>query len=271
MKPILIKFGGEIVESELDLNNLAYSLKQLHDSGEKIILVHGGGPYANRLSKRMNLGPNMVGGRRVTCAETLEVMKMTLPGVINTNILAKMIEYGVPGVSVSGVSIIDAHKRPPKAVSGSDGQKIDFGFVGDVDNVRPKLLNDLIEKNYVPVVSPLSSDGKNSVLNINADTIAVWIAKATEAKQLVMVTKVGGVFKNIEDMSSKFNLLKVSECKKLIDDKVIQGGMIPKLEEGFELLEKNLNQFHIVGTNSKDEILCEIKKPGSRGTAICRG
>jgi acetylglutamate kinase len=271
MKPIVIKFGGDIVESEVDLDNLAYSLKELHKLGEKIILVHGGGPFASSLSKRLDLVPNMVGGRRVTCVDTLEVMKMTLPGVVNSNILGKLIQFGLPGVSVSGISIVDAHKRPPKIVSGSEGKKVDFGFVGDVDGVRAKLLNDLLNSDHLPVVSPLSFDGEGMFLNINADTIAVSIARSVGAKKLVLVTKVGGVFKDIEDPSSKFKLLTVTKAKKLIEENIIQGGMIPKLEEGFKLIKEQLDEFHIVGTSKNDEILSELKDPGSRGTAITRG
>ena len=270
-KPIVIKFGGEVVESAEDLDNLVYSLKELYSQGEQLVLVHGGGPFASRLSERMGIEPNMVGGRRVTCSDTLEVMKMTLPGVINSNILGKLRENGLPGASVSGISVVDAHKRPPKVVSGSDGEKIEFGYVGDVDGVKAKLISHLLTGGFIPVVSPLSSDDFGMLLNINADTIAVHIARAVEAKKLVLITKVGGVFKDIKDPSSKYSVLKIEEAKKLIEGKVIQGGMIPKLEEGFALLEKELDQFHIVGTDRKDEVIEELRKPGSRGTAIIRG
>lgn len=267
---IVIKFGGEVVESENQLKNLASSIRELHSRGEKLILVHGGGPIASKLSKRLDLVPTMVGGRRVTCSETLEVMKMTLPGIVNSNVIAILNGLKLPAVSVSGISFINAIKRPPKAVSGSEGKLIDFGHVGDVIDIDPQLLNDLLEKGYIPVVSPLSADSDGNMLNINADTIASEIAKRVKAKDLVLITAIGGVFKDIDDKSSKYSQISLDEGKELIKEGIIQGGMIPKLEEGFKLLEENLNAFHIVGTNTEKCVLNEIETPGSIGTAIVK-
>lgn len=267
---IVIKFGGEVVESVDQLANLASSIKELHTRGEKLILVHGGGPIASKLSKRLGLEPKMVGGRRVTCTETLEVMKMVLPGIVNSNVIAILNGLGIPAVSVSGISCIDAEKRPPKVVSGSDGKMVDFGHVGDVKDIKPKLLNDLLDNGYIPVVSPLSADATGNMLNINADTIASEIAKKVNAKDLVLITAIGGVYRDIDDKQSKFSQISLAEGKNLINEGIIQGGMIPKLEEGFKLLEKNLNAFHIVGTNTKECVLKEIEKPGSIGTAIVK-
>ncbi|HLE10308.1 MAG: acetylglutamate kinase [Bdellovibrionales bacterium RIFOXYD12_FULL_39_22] len=269
-KKILIKFGGEIVENEKSLENLALSLAKLFADGHQIILVHGGGPLATALSKRLNIEPKMVGGRRVTCKETLEVMKMTLPGIINSNILAMLKKHKLPAVAVSAISFINASLRPPKRVSGSNNEVVDFGFVGDIKSVDPALINFYLEKKLIPVISPLCADDKGNILNINADTVATATAEALEVDSLVMVTQVGGIFEDIKNPSSKMTLLSMSEASKKIAEGIISGGMIPKVEECNKLFEKQLSAVHIVGVNSPDDIANEIAHPGSVGTTIVK-
>lgn len=265
---ILIKFGGEVADSPTDLEHLSHSLKALIDKGNQVVLVHGGGPQATELSKRLGLEPKMVGGRRVTCRETLEVMKMVLPGVIHCNVLSMLQKFQLPVASVNGITMIEAHRRPPKAVSGSNGEKIDFGFVGDIDEVKTSLIQQLLNLSYLPVVSPIAADKEGQALNINADTVASAIARQLKVTRLVMLTKVGGVFADINDPKSRFKKLSMVEAQQKIKSGVIQGGMIPKLEEGFELLKEQLQGFHIVGANTPTSILEEIEHPGSIGTAI---
>lgn len=264
----VIKFGGEIVDSLAQLNNLAQSLIKLHERKEKLVLVHGGGPQATKLSTRLGITSKMVGGRRITDSETLEVMKMTLPGIINSNILAILKKHHLPVVSVNGISTILAHKRPPKMVSGSNGEVIDFGLVGDIDGVDTSLIEYLLKGNFIPVISPLTADQNGQILNINADTVAVKIAKSLQAKHFVAVTQVGGVYINLEDKNSKLSKLTINEAKQKISEGVIHGGMIPKIEEGLELLQAQLDSFHIVGLETADGLLEEISNPGSVGTAI---
>ena len=266
--PIVIKFGGEIVESSPDLDNLIHSVKALHQRGEKIILVHGGGPLASSLSTRLGLVPKKVGGRRVTDADALEVVKMVLPGIINSNILAILKKNSLNGAAVSSISLFKAVKRPPCIVSGSNGEKVDFGFVGDVVSMDTKHIDILLNENIIPVVSPLCAGDNGDCLNINADTIATSIASNTNAKDLVLITKIGAVFEDINNPSSKIKTLSVLEAKQKIEQKIIQGGMIPKLEECFPLLAQQLKMIHIVGTDKKETLLSEIENPGSEGTVI---
>jgi acetylglutamate kinase len=267
---IVIKFGGEIVEHDQDLSNLVESAKALSQNHD-VVLVHGGGPFATQLSSRLGIETQKVGGRRITDQETLDVMKMTLPGVINSNILAKMKSKGLKGSAVSGISVVKAHKRPPKAVTGSEGKKVDFGFVGDIDSVETDLIEHLLSKSFLPVVSPLTSDDKGVCLNINADTVAVQIARGLKAKHLVLVTKVGGVFEDIDKPESRIKNMTIAESKAKIESGIIQGGMIPKLEESYVLLEEGMDGFHIVGVDSPGTIANEIRKPGSQGTAVRKG
>jgi acetylglutamate kinase len=266
----VLKFGGEIAENKEQLQNLVYSLEHLQKQGEKIILIHGGGPSATELSKKLGIKTEFIGGRRVTDLATLEVMKMTLPGLANTNVLAMCKKNKINAVTVSGLSIVKAIKRPPVVVSGSDGHAVDFGYVGDVIGVETKLLFDLLEKKYVPIVSPLACDEQGQVLNINADTVAVQIAQAMGADKFVFITTIGGVFEKLEDNNSRFTKLTVKEAKNLITQGTIQGGMIPKLEEAFILLDGKLSTFHIVGLHTDNDVQKEIEQPGSVGTVIVK-
>lgn len=265
---LIIKFGGEVVDSANDLSNLLDSVQQLYKQGEKIVLVHGGGPRASQLSQQLGIVPNKVGGRRITDAPTLEVMKMTLPGLISSDILCMMKAKKIPSCSLSGISLFQAQKRPPVVVSGSNQEKIDFGFVGDVHGVDIELLQMYINNNIIPVISPLCSSDKGVGLNINADTVATSLALHTKAKGIVLITKVGAVFKNIDDQSTKISTLTIEQAKKCIADGIIQGGMIPKIEECFKLLHNGLSRVHIVGTQTNKTLLNEIVTPGSEGTVL---
>ena len=270
MKITVIKFGGEIIENVEQINNLALSVKKLHEKGEKLILIHGGGPLVTKISKQMGMTPKIVGGRRITDKDTLEVIKMVIPGITCSNILAVMKKHRVPVAAVSGISIVKAVKRPPKAVSGSNGEVVDFGWVGDVKGIDTKLLLSLLENGFIPLVSPTSCDDEGQILNINADTISFQIAGALKAQKMVAITEVGGVFAKLEDKSSRFTRLTMAEAKQKIADGVISGGMIPKVEEGFPLLLGGAESFHIVGIQTPDTLLQEITQPGSMGTAVVR-
>jgi acetylglutamate kinase len=267
---IVLKFGGEITENKTELMHLISSVKALQTKGEKIILVHGGGPAATALSQKLGIESKFVGGRRITDEATLEVMKMTLPGLANTNVLSMCKKNNIRGVAVNGLSVIEATKRPPKVVSGSKDEVVDFGLVGDITAINDQLLLDLLEKNYLPILSPLASDSSGQVLNINADTVAVKIAQKMHADQFVFITSVGGVFASLTDKNSRFKKLTIQEAKELIAQGIIQGGMIPKLEEAFLLLREQLQSFHIVGLHTADDVLNEITHAGSIGTVIVR-
>lgn len=267
----LLKFGGEIVEDRVSLANLAFSLKRMWEQEQKIVLVHGGGPYASKLIERLGMTPKMVGGRRVTDSETLEVMKMALPGVINSDVLSMLSSHQLPVVPASGIGVIRCHKRPPKIVSGSKGEKIDFGYVGDVDGANIKVIQHLLQGNFIPVMSPLSATDDGQILNINADTIATQIGRELQIDKMVLITKIGGVFENIDDKDSRFKSLTVCDAQTKIKSGIIKGGMIPKIEEGINLIEKSiLTSFHVVGLETPNMLEEEMTSPGTHGTAVIK-
>ena len=210
----------------------------------------------------------MVGGRRVTCDDTLEVMKMALPGIISSNVLAMLKKYKVPATSLNGISFIHASRRPPKKVSGSNNETIDFGNVGDITKVDLTLLNHILEKKIIPVISPISSDENGQILNINADTVASKIATTIKADKVVLITKIGAVYSNVNDPNSRLSLLSSKSAKEKIKDGIIIGGMIPKIEEGLKLFQHGIKSFHIVGIKTLDDVKNEILSPGSVGTVV---
>lgn len=235
-KLTLIKVGGKIVEEEA-------SLRQLLDDFAAIegwkVLVHGGGRSATRLAERLGIESRMVNGRRITDAETLKVVTMVYGGLVNKNIVAGLQARGVNALGLTGadMNVIRSLKRPVK--------DIDYGFVGDVEQVNATLLGDLIAQGVVPVMAPLTHDGQGCMLNTNADTIAGETAKALAALfdvTLVYCFEKKGVLRDENDDNSVIPTINSAEFKQLVADGVIQGGMIPKLENSFEALEAGVSE-----------------------------
>lgn len=235
-KLTLIKVGGKIVEEEATLQALLSDFAAIE--GRKV-LVHGGGRSATKLAARLGIESQMVNGRRITDAETLKIVTMVYGGLVNKNIVARLQACGVNALGLTGadMDVIRSVKRPVKDV--------DYGFVGDVERVDATLLGDLIAKGVVPVMAPLTHDGCGNMLNTNADTIAGETAKALA--QLFDVTLVycfekRGVLRDENDDDSVIPQITRADFEQLVADGVVQGGMIPKLENAFEALRAGVSQ-----------------------------
>ena len=255
-KLTLIKVGGKIVEEEATLQALLSDFAAIE--GRKV-LVHGGGRSATKLAARLGIESQMVNGRRITDAETLKIVTMVYGGLVNKNIVARLQACGVNALGLTGadMDVIRSVKRPVKDV--------DYGFVGDVERVDATLLGDLIAKGVVPVMAPLTHDGCGNVLNTNADTIAGETAKALA--QLFDVTLVycfekRGVLRDENDDDSVIPQITRADFEQLVADGVVQGGMIPKLENAFEALRAGVSQVIITQASA-------INTPGE-GTRIIR-
>ena len=255
-KLTLIKVGGKIVEEEATLQALLSDFAAIE--GRKV-LVHGGGRSATKLAARLGIEIKMVNGRRVTDAKTLKIVTMVYGGVVNKNIVARLQACGVNALGLTGadMDVIRSVKRPVKDV--------DYGFVGDVERVDATLLGDLIAKGVVPVMAPLTHDGCGNMLNTNADTIAGETAKALA--QLFGVTLVycfekRGVLRDESDDDSVIPQITRADFEQLVADGVVQGGMIPKLENAFEALRAGVSQVIITQASA-------INTPGE-GTRIIR-
>lgn len=255
-KLTLIKVGGKIVEEEATLQALLSDFAAIE--GRKV-LVHGGGRSATKLAARLGIESQMVNGRRITDAETLKIVTMVYGGLVNKNIVARLQACGVNALGLTGadMDVIRSVKRPVKDV--------DYGFVGDVERVDATLLGDLIAKGVVPVMAPLTHDGCGNMLNTNADTIAGETAKALA--QLFDVTLVycfekRGVLRDENDDDSVIPQITRADFEQLVADGVVQGGMIPKLENAFEALLAGVSQVIITQASA-------INMPGE-GTRIIR-
>lgn len=235
-KLTLIKVGGKIVEEEATLQSLLSDFAAIE--GRKV-LVHGGGRSATKLAARLGIESQMVNGRRITDAETLKIVTMVYGGLVNKNIVARLQACGVNALGLTGadMDVIRSVKRPVKDV--------DYGFVGDVERVDATLLGDLIAKGVVPVMAPLTHDGCGNMLNTNADTIAGETAKALARLfdvTLVYCFEKRGVLRDENDDNSVIPQITRADFEQLVADGVVQGGMIPKLENAFEALRAGVSQ-----------------------------
>lgn len=232
----LIKVGGKIVEEEATLNQLLDNFASIQ--GPKV-LVHGGGRSATKLASQLGIESQMVNGRRITDADTLKVVTMVYGGLVNKNIVAGLQARGVNALGLTGadMNVIRSVKRPVR--------EVDYGFVGDVEAVDASLLADLIRKGVVPVMAPLTHDGRGNLLNTNADTIAGETAKALSALfdvTLVYCFEKKGVLRDENDDDSVIPQITRAEFEQYVAGGVIQGGMIPKLENSFDAINAGVKE-----------------------------
>lgn len=235
-KLTVIKVGGKIVEEEATLNRLLDDFATIE--GHKV-LVHGGGRSATKIAAQLGIESKMVNGRRITDSETLKVVTMVYGGLVNKNVVAGLQARGVNALGLTGadMNVMRSVKRPVK--------EVDYGFVGDVEKVDASLLSDLIYKGVVPVMAPLTHDGKGHMLNTNADTIAGETAKALAALfdvTLVFCFEKKGVLRDENDDDSVIPLITPAEFKQYVTDGIIQGGMIPKLENSFAAIDAGVSE-----------------------------
>jgi len=232
----IVKVGGQIVEEPESLNRLLRDFSQI--AGHKI-LVHGGGRSATKLAERLNIENKMVGGRRITDEEMLKVVTMVYGGLVNKNIVAKLQSLSVDAIGLTGadLNVILSEKRPVK--------EIDYGFVGDVKEVNVPALSNLLNQDFVPVLAPLTHDGKGNLLNTNADTIAGETAKSLAFNfnvRLIFCFEKAGVLTDENDDNSVIPVLDKELFLQYKEEGIIQGGMIPKLENAFEALAAGVKE-----------------------------
>jgi len=266
---IVIKVGGDILKDDAVVA-VAADVASATARGDRVLMVHGGGPQATALQRALGQEPNVVAGRRITDSAALDVIKMAVAGKLNVDLCSALIAAGARPIGLHGASslAIEARLRPPRVVSGGGSDPIDFGHVGDVVGLNIDLLERLFAGNYVPVLACLGCDPDGRVLNINADIIANQAAKHLGADHLVLVTNTSGVLREIDDPTSRIERLTVAEARQAIEDETVTGGMIPKLEESIRILGAGVGSVHIVGKLGVGDLLREIDAPGSVGTAL---
>lgn len=270
-KWFVVKVGGELAADQPKLAaTVGRAVSAFLAAGVKVAVVHGGGPQATELQKKLGIEVKQVGGRRITDQATLEVMKMSLAGQVSVDVASAFRLAGVQAICTTGVSagLVDAVKRPPAVVSGGPDEPVDFGLVGDVTTVNVTLFEKLASAGVVPVLGSLAGSADGRVYNVNADTVATRVAAKLSAARLFLVSNVPGVLKDKNDPKTRIAKLTPAEARAQIASGVIQGGMIPKVEESLAMLEEGIDAIHIVGLDPADSISREAQEPGSAGTAF---
>jgi acetylglutamate kinase len=266
-KVFVIKASGGVFGSPDGTRALMEQVAILHQVGIRVVVVHGGGEQLTGIQQSMGIETKMVAGRRVTDAKSIEVTSMVLNGLVNTQILGICRELSINAVGVSGVDagLIRAHKRPPVMVAG---ETVDYGFVGDIDLVDSKVLQQLLDDGLMPVVSPVSCDDKGVLLNINADTVAAALGAALKAEKLILVTGAPGIMESLEDPHSLVSYTDLAGLKRLQDQGSLKDGMLPKAKAIEDALRGGVRRVHCISYKTPDSVLAEVFTNEGTGTLI---
>lgn len=260
-KIIVVKYGGSAMIDEELKKHVIQDVTLLKLVGFKPIIVHGGGKEISRWVEKTGMQPEFVNGLRKTDAATMEIAEMVL-NKVNKSLVQMVEEVGVNAIGISGKDggLLRVEKKY------SDGQ--DIGYVGEITEVNPKILEDLLERDFLPIVCPIGMDANYETYNINADDAACAIAQAVQAEKLAFLTDIEGVYKDPADKSTLISELTVSEARELIADGFIGGGMLPKLNNCMEAIEKGVSRVHILDGRIAHCLLLEIFTNKGIGTAI---
>ncbi|MFG6382731.1 MAG: acetylglutamate kinase [Lachnospiraceae bacterium] len=258
---IVVKYGGSAMVDEDLKKSVIQDVTLLKLVGFKPIIVHGGGKEISKWVEKSGMTPEFVNGLRKTDAATMEIAEMVL-GKVNKSLVQMVQELGVNAIGISGKDggLLKVDRKY------SDGQ--DIGFVGDIKEVNPKILFDLLEKDFLPIVCPVGLDDSFDTYNINADDAACAIAREVKAEKLAFLTDIEGVYKNPKDKSTLISELPVSEANVLIESGNIGGGMLPKLNNCIDAIEHGVSRVHILDGRIPHCLLLEIFTNRGIGTAI---
>ncbi|MBD5541238.1 MAG: acetylglutamate kinase [Lachnospiraceae bacterium] len=260
-KIIVVKYGGSAMSNEELQKNVIKDVTLLKLVGFKPIIVHGGGKAISKWVGKVGKEAEFINGLRVTDEETMEIAEMVL-GRVNKSLVTMVQELGVKAVGISGKDggLLKVDKKY------ADGQ--DIGYVGDIKEVDAKILYDLLENDFLPIVAPIGLDDDFNTYNINADDAACAIAKAVKADKLVFLTDIEGLYRDINDKDTFISRLTASDAKALIGSGVIGGGMLPKLNNCTTAIEEGVSRVHILDGRVPHCLLLEIFTKHGIGTAI---
>ena len=260
-KIIVVKYGGSAMIDEKLKRQVIQDVTLLKVVGFKPIIVHGGGKEISRWVEKTGMHPEFINGLRKTDAPTMEIAEMVL-NKVNKSLVQMVEELGVNAVGISGKDggLLKVEKK------FSEGQ--DIGYVGEIKEVNPKILEDLLERDFLPIVCPIGMDANYETYNINADDAACAIAQAMQAEKLAFLTDIEGVYKDPEDKSTLISELTLSEARALIADGFIGGGMLPKLKNCMTAIEEGVSRVHNLDGRIAHSLLLEIFTNKGIGTAI---
>ena len=258
-KIVVIKYGGNAMINEQLKQQVMEDIALLWLIGVKVVLVHGGGPEISETMKRLGKQAQFVNGLRVTDKETVDIVQMVLAGTVNKTLVNLLQMKGGHAVGLSGIDggIIEATMKDEA-----------LGYVGKITRIRTQPITDLLEKNYIPVISTVASDRQGNTYNINGDTAAAYIAGALNAERLIMMTDIAGILRDKDDPGTLIPALTVKEAKKLFDEGVISGGMIPKVDCCIEAIGKGVRHVVIMDGRVPHSILMELLTDEGAGTMV---
>ncbi len=261
-KIVLIKYGGNAMQTESLKMQVMEDIALLWLIGVKVVLVHGGGPEISQTMKALGKEAVFVDGLRVTDEETMDIVQMVLAGKVNKSLVNLIQTKGGHAVGVSGVDggIIEAQVKDPR-----------LGLVGKITKIRTQPIEDLLEKNYIPVISTIASDRQGNTYNINGDTAAAHIAGALGAERMFLMTDIAGILRDKDDPDTLIPHVTTTEAKTLQEEGVISGGMIPKVECCIAALEHGVKNVVIMDGRTPHSILMELLTDEGAGTMVTKG
>ena len=256
---VVIKYGGNAMINEELKQQVMEDICLLWLIGVKVVLIHGGGPEISQTMKKLGKEAVFLNGLRVTDKETVDIVQMVLAGKINKTLVNLLQIKGGHAVGLSGLDggIIEAKMKDEH-----------LGFVGEITKIRTQPIMDLLEHNYIPVISTVASDRQGNTYNINGDTAAAYIAGALNAKRLIMMTDIDGILRDKDDPSTLIHKLTVSQAKGLYDEGIISGGMIPKVDCCIEAISKGVQTVVINDGRVPHSILMELLTDEGAGTMV---
>ncbi|MBO7252169.1 MAG: acetylglutamate kinase [Oscillospiraceae bacterium] len=260
-KIVVIKYGGNAMIDENLKMQVMEDIALLWLIGVKVVLIHGGGPEISETMKKLGKKAEFVNGLRVTDRETVDIVQMVLAGKINKTLVSLVQMKGGHAVGLSGIDggIIEARMKDPA-----------LGYVGEITKIRTQPITDLLEKNYIPVISTVASDRQGNTYNINGDTAAAHIAGALHAERLIMMTDINGVLRDKDDPNTLIREMTVEEAKGLYAEGVISGGMIPKVDCCIEAIAEGVSNVVIMDGRVPHAILMELLTDEGAGTMVTR-
>lgn len=255
---VVIKYGGSAMVQEPYKDSFTADVVLLQTLGMLPVIIHGGGPEVSKTIEKLGLETSFIDGLRITDLEGLKVSEMVLSGTINKDIISHLSKHGGNGVGISGKdgNLILAKKL--------NHPKTDLGYVGEIQEIHPELIITLLDKGYIPVISPIASGKEGSTFNINADIVASRVGVALNAKKIIFLTDVSGVLKEEQLISQ----MSIQETRNLIDSGVISGGMIPKIEGMLYALENGVTSAHIISGMDHHALISELFTIKGTGTMI---
>jgi acetylglutamate kinase len=268
-KIFVVKAGGAVFGDAAMMRALIEQIALLHHLGIRVVLVHGGGPQLTELTEALGVPTRMVQGRRITDEKSIDATSMVLNGLINTRILAICRDLEIDAVGLSGVDagLVHAHRRPPVKLPASS-ETVDYGFVGDIDRIDPGVIKKHLDNGLMPVISPLSSDDRGTLLNINADTVAAAIGASLGAEKLILCTGAPGILERASDPSSIISYTDLAGLARLRAEGSLTDGMLPKAKAIEDALRGGVRRVHVISFSAPDSILAEVFTNEGTGTLV---